>query len=441
MLRPEVSSTERSPGGTINTGIIRKVAAFDSHAPASLVTADVDSTPDLKPEPISSRTSAYVVGSAKAVTSARAVFQAPTRATRPSELPEINLEHLGAITDSTGVLQHAAFTVPTYEEGYCLDDNARALLLMALVEDAGTEDPRAVRALASRYLAFVGHAFNSKRGRFRNFMTYSRRWIEEIGSEDSHGRALWALGVVVGRSSDPGKQSLSGRLFHAALPALSTLTSPRAWAFALLGIDEYLRAFKGDRHVEAVRAALAEKLLDLFQRTSRRDWPWFEDRLTYCNARLSQALVVSGARMAHEEMTTVGLRSLEWLSFVQFPHDGYFAPVGSNGFYKRGGSKAAFDQQPVEACATVSACLESRRVTGDKRWTERARCAMSWFFGQNQLRQSLYDATTGGCRDGLHADRVNENQGAESTLSFLLALSEMRSADRSEMERSANGAS
>ena len=345
----------------------------------------------------------------------RAAFQARTPVTWKSELPEISLEHLGAMTDHTGVLHHAVFTVPSYEDGYCLDDNARALLLMGVVEDAGTEDPRAVRSLASRYLAFIGHAFDAKRGRFRDFMTYSRRWTEEIGSEDSHGRALWALGSVVGRSDEPGRPSLGGRLFHAALPALSTFTSPRAWAFALLGIDEYLRAFKGDRHVEAVRATLAENLFDLFQRTSRRDWPWLEDRLTSCNACLSQALIVSGARMDHEELTAVGLRSLEWLSLVEVPEDGHRP-------------RPAFDQQPVEACAMVSACIESRRVTGDTQWTERAWRAMSWFLGQNQLQQSLYDATTGGCSDGLRADRLSVNQGSEATLSFLLALSEMRSA-------------
>jgi glycosyltransferase involved in cell wall biosynthesis len=365
----------------------------------------------------------------------RAAFQAKTLANRPAELPELNLEHLELMTDQTGLLQHAAFTVPSYEDGYCLDDNARALLLMALVEDAGTEEARAVRVLSSRYLAFVRHAFNRESGRFRNFMTYARRWTEDFGSEDSHGRGLWALGTVLGRSTDPGKQSLGGDLFHAALPAVSSFTSPRAWAFTLLGIDEYFRAFKGDSNVQSLRKALAERLLDLFRRTHRDEWPWFEDRLTYCNARLSQALIVSGARMDHQEMTEVGLRSLEWLASVQCSDDGYFAPVGSNGFYIRGGPKASFDQQPVEACSMVSACIEACRVTGDDRWSEHARRAFSWFLGQNQLQQSLYDPTTGGCRDGLHADRVNENQGAESTLSFLLALCEMRS-DRSVVVKS-----
>jgi len=308
--------------------------------------------------------------------------------------------------------------------------HARALLLLALVEDEGGEDRKTVRALASRYFAFVNHAFNPYLGRFRNFMSYARRWTEEEGSEDSHGRALWALGTVVGRSSDPGRRSLGGDLFHAALPATERFTSPRAWAFALLGIDEYLRAFQGDSGVQSMRDSVTERLLDIFRRTSHADWPWFEERVTYDSPRLAQALVASGFAMNDEEMLAAGLRSLDWLVSIQKSADGYFAPIGSNGFYRRGGPKAAFDQQPLEAYAMVSACLEARRATGDGRWTEHARRAFGWFFGQNHLQQSLYDPSTGGCRDGLHSDRANENQGAESTLSFQLALLEMRNVQR-----------
>jgi glycosyltransferase involved in cell wall biosynthesis len=369
----------------------------------------------------------------------RASVRDKTLAARPTELPEVNLEHLRTMTDDTGLLQHAIFTVPACENGYCLDDNARALLLMAFIEEAGTEDRSVVRGLASRYLAFVHHAFNPERRRFRNFMSYSRRWIEDAGSEDSHGRAIWALGTVLGRSQDPGRRNLGGLLFQRGLPALSTFTSPRAWSFALLGIDEYLRVFKGDGDVESMRGLLSHKLLDLFRRSRRQDWPWFEDRLTYCNARLSQALVLSGTEMGHEEMTAAGLESLEWLMTLQSSTDGYFAPIGSNGFYTRGGPRAAFDQQPVETHAMVSACLEARRVTGLPRWSEHARHAFSWYLGENQVQQWLYDPTTGGCRDGLHVDRVNENQGAESTLSFLLALCEMRFADRRDVEKGVEG--
>lgn len=359
----------------------------------------------------------------------RVSFQAKTLAERPPELPDVNLDHLRLMTDDTGILQHAIFNIPRYDEGYCVDDNARALLLLALLEDIGTEDSKEVRVLASRYLAFVNHAFNTRSGRFRNFMSYARQWLEEYGSEDSHGRTLWALGTVVGRSGDPGRQSLGSDLFHGALPTVLGFTSPRAWAYALLGIHEYLRAFQGDSHVHATGQTLAERLFDLFRRTSGPEWPWFEDRVTYCNARLSQALIVSGAWLERPEMIDAGARSLAWLAAIQGSPDGYFSPIGSNGFYARGGLAASFDQQPVEACAMVSACLEAQRVTADRRWAEHARVAFRWFLGQNHLQQSLYDASTGGCRDGLHADHMNENQGAEATLSFLLALVDMRAAD------------
>jgi glycosyltransferase involved in cell wall biosynthesis len=360
----------------------------------------------------------------------RTAFQAKTLASRPVELPATKWNHLQHMTDDTGLLQHAAFTIPRREHGYCLDDNARALVVMALAEEVGREDRGLIRSLGSRYLAFVRHAWNPELGRFRNFMSYERRWQEECGSEDSHGRAIWGLGTVVGRSAGPGRGSLSGDLFHAALPVVATFTSPRAWALTLLGIDEYLRAFQGDSSVQAVREVLAERLFDLFQRTSDTDWPWFEDRLTYCGARMSQALLISGARMDREDMLQASLRSLEWLVAVQRSADGYFAPIGSNGFYVRGGPKARFDQQPVEASAMVSACLDARRVTSDESWAARARHAFDWYLGQNELQKALYDASTGGCRDGLHEARINENQGAESTVSFLLALIEMQAADR-----------
>jgi glycosyltransferase involved in cell wall biosynthesis len=359
----------------------------------------------------------------------RSFFASRTRARRPVDLPELNLHHLRALTDDTGILQHALFSVPRYEDGYCIDDNARALLLTTLIEDAGTEDWPATRALSARYLAFVGHAFNKDVGRFRNFMSYSREWIEERGSEDSQGRALWALGAVVGRSREPGGKSLGGELFHAALPAVEELESSRAWAFALLGIHEYLRAFQGESAVEVLQKRLSERLLSRFETNGRGDWPWCEDILAYDNARLPQALIVSGNRLGHREMVAAGLASLRWLNGIQRSDEGYFAPIGSNGFYPRQAEKARFDQQPLEACATVSACLDAWRVTGEEMWTDEMWRAFSWFLGENDLRASLYDPATGGCRDGLHPDRPNENQGAESTISFLLALAEMGALD------------
>jgi glycosyltransferase involved in cell wall biosynthesis len=350
---------------------------------------------------------------------------------RLAPLPDLSLRHLALLTDGTGILQHARYNVPSYADGYCLDDNARALLLTALAEDAGTEHRDLVHTLMARYLAFVSYAFDPATHRFRNFMAYDRSWAPPAaGSDDCHGRAVWALGTVVGRASDPGRQSLAGWLFQAAVPAVLELPSPRAWAYALLGIAEYLRAFAGDRRVQAIQAALAERLLERFRHASAPAWPWFEDRLTYCNARLSQALLVTSEWLDSGELHDVGVRSLDWLLALQLTERDELSPIGSNGFYVRGGPRARFDQQPVEVAATVSACLDARRVTGDTKWAVRARRAFDWFLGWNDIQLPLYDAATGACHDGLHPDRVNANQGAESTVSFLTALLELRTFDR-----------
>jgi hypothetical protein len=353
----------------------------------------------------------------------------------PPDLPNIDLHHLRAMTDETGVLQHAAFAVPRYAEGYCLDDNARALLLTAMLDSTGGVDARAIDQMGTRYLAFVAYAFDSARLRFRNFMSYSRHWSEDVGSEDSHGHAVWALGATIGRSADPGRSTLSGELFHAALRPLLEFTSPRAWAYGLLGIDEYLRAFDGDSGVQAMRRDLVARLIDLYRAASAPDWPWFESSLTYANARLAQAVIVSGSAMHDDAVTAVGLEALTWLATTQISENDFFAPVGSNGFYERGGQKAAFDQQPIEAASMVSASLDALRVSRRPIWAEHACRAFDWFLGHNHLRRAVYDARTGGCRDGLHADRPNENQGAESTLCFLLALVEMRSSDYARIPR------
>jgi hypothetical protein len=302
---------------------------------------------------------------------------------------------------------------------------------MTLMEETSTARHRLSRAATARYLAFVAYAFNHDSGRFRNFMSYSRRWVEDVGSEDSHGRAVWALGTVVGRSAEPSRQGLARELFQGALPPIASFSSPRAWAYTLLGIDEYLRAFRGDSGAQALRQTLVDKLCGLYQVHATTDWPWFEDFLAYSNARLSQALITSGEAMGAPEVSKLGLRTLGWLAEMQISAEGYFAPVGSNGFHRKGAIKAEFDQQPVEAAAMVSACLDALRVSGDASWATHGRRAFDWFLGHNHLRLPLYDASTGGCRDGLHPERCNENQGAESTLSFLIALLELRNQDTS----------
>jgi glycosyltransferase involved in cell wall biosynthesis len=354
---------------------------------------------------------------------------AHSRSAPARDLPEVKLDHLRALTDDTGILQHATFAIPRYAEGYCLDDNARALLLMALMESSRVVNSRTIRELATRYLAFVAYAFDARTLRFKNFMSYSRRFCEDVGSDDSHGHAVWALGATIGRATDPGRRSLSGELFQAALPGLLDLGSPRAWAYGLLGIDEYLRAFEGDSSVEGARKTLVERLVSSYRTTATPEWPWFERSLTYANARIAQALIVSGSAMRSDEITDIGLNALGWLAELQTSPSDYFSPVGSDGFYERGGEKAAFDQQPIEAASMVSASLDALRVSRRPIWAEHACRAFDWFLGQNHLHEPVYDATTGGCRDGLHADRANENQGAESTLSFLLALVEMKGSD------------
>ena len=353
-------------------------------------------------------------------------FTAKALDQRPGELPPLKLDHLRHMTDETGVLQHALFTVPNYREGYTTDDNARALMVSALLEALGSGE---ALELTSRYLAFVWYAFNADLGRFRNFMDYQRHWLEEGGSDDSHGRALWALGTVLGRSNTPALPNMAGRLFEQALPAILDTTSPRAWAFALIGIHEYLQRFAGDRMASQVREELAGRLLTLYQTHRLDDWRWYEDGLAYCNAALPHALLLCGQSIPNATMTEAGLESLTWLAGLQRAGAGHFVPIGSNGFYERGGEQARFDQQPVEAQATVSACLEAYRITGDKRWRKEARRAFECFLGRNDLNLPIYDPTTGGCRDGLHPDRLNENQGAESTLAFLQALLELRLAE------------
>ncbi len=277
---------------------------------------------------------------------------------RPGELPPLKLDHLHHMTDDTGMIQHATFIVPNYDEGYSIDDNARALIVSTHLAELELGNGEAL-TLASRYLAFIGYAFNHKTGRFRNFMDYQRNWLEESGSEDSHGRALWALGTVLGRSNTPALQSMAGWLFEQALPAILKTTSPRAWAFTLIGIHEYLRRFDGDRRAGQVRDELAGRLLTLYQSIRLDDWHWCEAGLSYCNAVLPQAMLMCGQWIPNKAMTEAGLESLCWLADLQGADaaGGHFVPIGSNGFYERNGERARFDQQPVEAQTMASACL------------------------------------------------------------------------------------
>jgi glycosyltransferase involved in cell wall biosynthesis len=364
----------------------------------------------------------------------RVQFSARATPKALDQLPGLKLDHVHRLTDDTGMLQHAIFTIPNRAEGYTTDDNARALIFTVLLAQLGKEKDQLddvdsiTPDFAGRYLSFLEHGFNPKNGRFRNFLAYDRRWNESAGSEDSHGRALWALGTVLGRSEDQGLRSAAGRLLEFSLPASLEFSSPRAWAYTLLGIQEYLNSYPGDRDAQKIRSVLSRRLLEMYESIRRPDWKWFENVLAYANARLPQAMLLVGSASSDDRMVSAGLEALDWLLKMQHCETNHhFVPIGSQGFYHQGGEKARFDQQPIEAAGAVSACLEAYRITGDSHWRSEAWSAFNWFLGDNDLQLPLYDCSTGGCRDGLHPERANQNQGAESTLSFLVALLEMYS--------------
>jgi len=344
-----------------------------------------------------------------------------TDVTERAILPEVNLKHLRAMTDTTGLLQHAVYSVPDRHHGYCTDDNARALI--AAVMHWRLFKDEAIIPLLNIYLSFLYHAFNEPHGRMRNFMGYDRTWLETAGSEDSHGRALWALGYTIAHPPSGAILGLANRLFKEIINVPRSFTSPRAWAFSALGANYYLRRFGGDTRVRQIMKELGEKLLKLFEKNAAEDWYWGEDIVAYDNARFSQALIVTGGYLDHREMFDAGLKSLQWLLKIQTnPEGGHLSLVGNNGWYQRGKDKARFDQQPVDAAALVDACYQAFTLTGEDHWLKSMEWAFNWFFGSNDVHQPLYDFSSGGCYDGIEPGGINQNQGAESVVSLLLAL-------------------
>jgi glycosyltransferase involved in cell wall biosynthesis len=341
-----------------------------------------------------------------------------------ASLPDVRTEHLLSMCDSTGLLQHAVHGIPDRSHGYSIDDNARALLFASTLAEAG--DVRLPELLTARFAAFVQHAWNLDRQRFRNFMGYDRRWLEDQGSEDSHGRTLWALGVCSTKDVDPARRIWAKALFKTALPPAEAFASPRAWAFTLLALDAYCPSSADDVSANRLRAILADRLMMALAVKKAGGWVWFEDVLAYDNARLPQALLQTAATTGTARYAVAGLRSLRWLMSQQTAPSGHFRPVGSDSFGRRNRPPKAFDQQPVEAAATISACLAAARVDRKSDWPETAMSAFDWFLGDNDLGISLVDTDTGSCMDGLHPDRPNENRGAESAVSYLLGLLEMR---------------
>lgn len=357
---------------------------------------------------------------------------------RPSSAPpEMRLNHFMAMCDDTGLFQHAVHSVPDRSHGYCVDDNARALLLACALNAPG--ETRLADAVTSRLASFVQHAWNPDIKRFRNFMSFDRRWLEDRGSEDSHGRTLWALGECARSDVSPSRRRWAAALFGQALPTVMGFGSPRAWAFALLGLDALLDTGVIDDMAEECRLRLANRLMALLAAVESKDWAWFEEGLAYDNARLSQALIVTGQATETRAYVAAGLRSLRWLMARQTAPEGHFRPIGSDSFGAIRQAPAPFDQQPLEATAAISACLAAWRVDGDAVWRAEAGSAFAWFLGRNDLSETVVDLETGSCRDGLHSDRPNENRGGESVVSYLLSLAEMRRAARltgQRMERS-----
>jgi hypothetical protein len=353
-------------------------------------------------------------------------FSRPIRVSEPLSpaTPAMQIGHFLAMCDDTGLFQHAVHSVPDRSHGYCVDDNARALLLACALSHG--DEQRLSEVLTARFAAFVQHAWNPDTGRFRNFMGFNRAWLEAFGSEDSHARTLWALGECARSDLSPSRRRWAAALFAQALPTAEAFRSPRAWAFTLLGLDAYCAAAPNDLHARDVRPLLADRLMTILASVETPGWAWFEEGLAYDNARLPQALLVTGMATRMPAYVDAGLKSLRWLMTQQTAPAGYFRPIGTAGFGEQRQPSRAFDQQPVEAAATISACLAAWRADGDAEWKASAARAFAWFFGSNDLSVALVDPETGSCRDGLHPDRANENRGGESVVCYLLGLAEIR---------------
>ncbi|MBB3660219.1 glycosyltransferase involved in cell wall biosynthesis [Rhizobium sp. BK650] len=343
-------------------------------------------------------------------------------------LPEPQLGYFMSMCDDTGLFQHAVYSVPDRLHGYCVDDNARALLLSVALNEPG--ERLLPETLASCFASFVQHAWNPEKKHFRNFMGFDRRWLEDKGSEDSHGRTLWALGECARSDATPSRRAWAASLFAQALPTVEGFGSPRAWAFALLGLDGYCATSPQDMFAHQIRSTLADRLVDIFHRVERTGWIWFEESLSYDNARLSEALITTGLSTERPDYVAVGVKSLRWLITVQTSPAGLFRPIGTDGFADRTGEVKLFDQQPLEATATIAACHAAWRVGHDITWKEEAAKAFAWFLGSNDLLLSVVDLETGSCRDGLHPTRLNENRGGESVVCYLLGLVEFRKLSR-----------
>ncbi|WP_404336402.1 glycosyltransferase [Sphingomonas sp. MMS12-HWE2-04] len=322
------------------------------------------------------------------------------------------------MSDATGMLQHSIYSVPDRRHGYCIDDNARALILMSKIDDIdeGVRDK-----WTSIYASFVQYAWNADARRFRNFMNFDRTWCEDVGSEDSNGRALWALGVTARDARAQKHRDWASALFDLTASIAFELDAPRAHAFAMLGAAAMLEAHPGHALSRTILIRFGDELITLLAEARRPEWQWFEIVLAYDNARLPEALLRAGAVLGRQDFISVGLETLEWIVGRQTSPEGRFRAVGSESFGRPYAEPLQFDQQPLEAQATVDACAAAYEATGEARWHEEAMRAYHWYLGANDLELPLATAQDGGCFDGLMPHGLNRNQGAELILALQLA--------------------
>lgn len=338
----------------------------------------------------------------------------------PPSIPEINLNHLYNLTDDTGILEHALFSTSSRVDGYTTDDNARALMVAVMLYQLHHDEK--IRSLIQTYLSFLNYAIDPKSGHVCNRMSYERRWSTRDNSEDCHGRTLWSLGYTILHAPDESILSMANFLFKLVIKGGESFSSPRAWAYSILGGLDYLQRLSGDTEANNLVSLLGKRLSKLYKNNRIEEWPWFEDSLSYANARLPQALIASGQHLGNRAMVKQGIEALDWLIKIQEnPKTGYLSLIGNSGWYFKGGKKAKFDQQPVEVTGIMDACHQAYLATGKKNWVQKIEKAFAWFLGRNDKNEFLYDFKTGGCYDGLHRGGVNLNQGAESLLSWLAA--------------------
>lgn len=335
-------------------------------------------------------------------------------------LPEARLDHLLRLTDDTGILQHAVHSMPERRHGYSTDDTARAVVVCAMMWSLFHDD-RVLKPLET-YLAYLLDARPSGSGRFRNFMSYDRRWVDTEGSDDCQGRVLWAAGYLIAHAPDETMRKLAGKLFESAAVSFEHIDSPRSWSFAILGFHYFLRQTDDCSDARCRLEMLARRLDGMFERHATEEWPWYEEVVTYDNGRLAQALIIAGLQLDDEAMKERGLRILHWLLEVQTGGDGHLSIIGNEGWYRATGERARFDQLPLEPASLIGACKAAYRATENPVWLAQMRRCFQWYLGKNDGGHSLVDFKTRGCYDGLTAEGVNRNQGAESTISWLLSL-------------------